>query len=112
MFREIGVAVLIGTIPFGASSLAQSRGASDPKQIAVNYGDLDISSPAGAQALIERMKRAARQACDFPPDRRTLFMYRFYQSCVSDALDRGVASVNSPMVTELYRGYPTVLAAK
>lgn len=112
MFREIGVAILVGAIPFCASGFAQSRGASEPKQIAVNYADLDVSSSAGAQALIDRMRQAARRACDLPPDRRTLFMYRYYQSCVAAALDRGVASVNSPMVTELYRGNRTLLAAK
>jgi len=111
MFRGIGFAILMAATPLGVHSFAQSLDTSNGKQVVVNYSDLDLSSPAGAQALIERMRRAANQACAPSPDRRS-FMYPFYRTCVADALDRGVASVNSPVVAELYRGNPTLLAAK
>lgn len=111
MFRRIGLAILIAATPLGAHSFAQSTGASNGKQVVVDYSDLDISSPAGAQALIDRMRNAASQACGQSPDRRS-FMYPYYRTFVANALDRGVASVNSPMVAELYRGNRTLLAAK
>lgn len=111
MFRRIGLAILIAATPLGAHSFAQSPGASNGRQVVVNYSDLDISSRAGAQALIDRMRQAASQVCGQSPDRRS-FMYRFYRTCVADALDRGVASLNAPVVAELYRGNRTLLASK
>ena len=81
------------------------------KQIAVNYSDLNISSPNGAQALIKRLLAAASQACGPAPDRRQFAYYHAYQDCVEDALSRSVATVNQPLVTESYRGLTTTRLA-
>lgn len=82
------------------------------EHVVVDYSDLDISSLAGAQVLIERMRRAASRACAPSTDKAQLHLSPYYRTCVADALDRGVASVNSPVVAELYRGNRTLLAAK
>lgn len=111
MFRSVGLAILIAATPLCVRSFAESPVASNEKQVVVAYSDLDISSRAGAQALIERMRRAASQVCGQSSDWRN-FMNRYYRTCVADALDRGVASVNSPVVAELYNGNRTLLAAK
>lgn len=37
-----------------------------PRQKIVRFGDLDLSKPAGRQALQSRLARAARQVCDMP----------------------------------------------
>jgi len=111
MLRAIAVITFAAAMFLGNASYADAQPAPAGKQIAVNYADLNISRPAGAEVLITRMRAAAAQVCGPAPDLRDLVMYRFYRQCIVDTVDRGVASVNAPVVTEVYRGNTTVVAA-
>jgi len=110
MLRAIAVITFAAAMFLGNASYADAQPAPAGKQIAVNYADLNISRPAGAEVLITRMRAAAAQVCGPAPDVRDLVMYRFYRQCIMEAVDRGVASVNAPVVTEVYRGNTTVVA--
>jgi UrcA family protein len=104
MFRAITLVTFAVATLFGSVAHAQTLPAPSGKQAIINYADLDISRPAGAAVLITRMRRAAAQVCGPAPDARDLIMYRFYRNCVTDTVARGVAAVNAPVVSELYRG--------
>lgn len=69
---------------------------------AVAYGDLDLDSADGAQALYARLRYAARQVCS-PLDGRDLGSKRLWRTCVDGALASAVAQVNKPQVTALHR---------
>jgi UrcA family protein len=103
----LSATALIVSLVSGAA-YAQMAPMPGDRQIAVSYADLDISGREGAAALIARMKVAAVQVCGPAPDIKPLAMYRLYLRCVKDAVDRGAASVNAPMVTELHLGRTAV----
>jgi UrcA family protein len=114
--RRFDMLRAITAITFAAAMVVSNASHADTlapvaKQVVVNYSDLDLSRPAGASALITRMRAAAAQACGPAPDIRDLVMSQFYRQCVAEAVDRSVASVNSPMVTEVYSGRSTRVAA-
>ena len=79
----------------------------------VSVADLDIGSPAGANAALARLRYAAKAACD--PGGTPLDGGTQYRACVSDAVDRAVASLGSPVLTAINSGHDqtaAVLAAR
>lgn len=58
----------------------------------VQFGDLDLATPAGQKVLTKRVKRAARQVCDeiepFEPGRRLSHI-----ECVSELTDNTLAKL-------------------
>lgn len=80
-------------------------------QMTVSYADLDISRPAGAQILLQRLGMAANAVCGGQPDVRNLRMQGFYRACFSDAMNGAIAAVHSPLVAELY-GNPALANAQ
>jgi len=102
MFRAVIFATFAAATALTGAARAQVPVSAPEKQIAVSYPDLDISHRAGAAELITRMHAAAAQACGPAPDIRQLAPSRAYRQCISDAVARGVADVNAPVVTELF----------
>ena len=65
----------------------------------VRFADLDLTRPAGAQALYRRIQQAARDVCE--PDRLRDGVYMSsYRLCLSSAIARAVIEVGSPLLTE------------
>lgn len=52
----------------------------------VNYSDLDIEKAEGREALIKRLRHAARRVCD-QPGRNSLRQVMFEQECTQSALE-------------------------
>jgi UrcA family protein len=94
-----------------APVLAQT---SDPVPSAVvKYGDLNIASPVGAQALLKRIDVAADIACGRSPDIRRLDQLARFEACRRTAVARAVAAVGSPTLTAIaHGGAPGALAAR
>ena len=67
--------------------------------VTVQFGDLDLSTRAGAHELLARISRAAAIACDpgFGVDLPTMSATR---ECVNNAIDQAVAEVGSPLLAE------------
>lgn len=67
----------------------------------VSFKDLDLRTPAGAQALMRRLHRASEEVCGpawsawGPGDED------WKRECVSETLSAAVARVNRPMLTAL-----------
>jgi UrcA family protein len=68
----------------------------------VSYGDLDLSRPAGAEALVRRLETASRQVCGGAPDIRNLEAMQRFRACVQVAMDEAVNKVGAPLVREVY----------
>lgn len=78
-----------------ATGLTAAPAAAEEVQVAVEYGDLDISTAAGADTLGKRIEAAVKAACN-RPDNRDLRAMQAWTDCkdqaMSDAmeqLDRG-----------------------
>ncbi len=70
----------------------------------VKYEEQDVSSPAAAEALLGRIKRAAKRVCaPAPHGKRTMQETADYKQCLRDATDEAVQGVNSPALTAAYK---------
>ena len=95
---------LIGTTQVVASDLISA-----PVSIRVSFADLNLSNPAGANALYGRIKSAAKRACGY--EGSSLTDIRLWKRCVHEAVDDAVGRVNSPLLTQVHTGTsPTVTA--
>ncbi len=76
----------------------------------VRFGDLDITNPADAKVLYDRIKAAAAEVCQPPmsadPHSRAVV------HCVRKAIDDAVMKVNTDLLTELRFGSGIRLASK
>ncbi|MGO9988670.1 MAG: UrcA family protein [Steroidobacteraceae bacterium] len=76
----------------------------------VRFDDLDITKPAGAKILYDRIKAAAVDVC--PRRSRELSEVVVERKCVETAIDIAVRKVNSNLLTEMRFGSGIRLASK
>jgi UrcA family protein len=91
----------LGAAGVSQTALAQSDEVASMK---VQYADLNLSSPAGARAMLQRIHHAATSVCGPRSTSRIDHMARFQENCVKQAVSRSVRQLNVPMVTALYTG--------
>mgnify|MGYP001556044785 FL=1 len=100
LYRTAALALSFGLIGTGA---AQAGGSVHKKnQVVVSYADLNISSKAGAEILLFRLRVAASKSCGGVPQMGDLHDESAYDACYKQALDDAVAHVASPMGAEIY----------
>ena len=68
----------------------------------VSYADLDVNKAEGAQALYNRLNRAAKNVCA-PLRDRDLKRIQEHRSCVSEAIANAVGEVNQPLLTQHHK---------
>ena len=66
----------------------------------VSYADLDISKPAGAKVLYNRIVAAAHQVCELK-GYKDLDTMRRVDKCTDHAIDNAVKEVGSPALSAL-----------
>ena len=93
----------VAALSFAAAS-AQAGDQSDAAvaKSVVNYTDLDLSNPADARSLYERLQRASARVCSDYKDLRSLAMKRAYDACYEKSLSRAVDEVNHTAVTAMF----------
>lgn len=89
-------------LAFGASAVLADSTSRELRTTQVEYGDLDLTQPAGAAALYRRIEAAARDVCD-SPDLRDLRRSQLAEACISRAIAEAVESVNRPTLTTLHQ---------
>jgi UrcA family protein len=73
------------------------------RTLIVSFADLNVGEEPGAKALIGRIKAAAQKVCGPRPSSPLLNREMIsYKTCVRDAMERGIASANQPLVVQLY----------
>jgi UrcA family protein len=72
-------------------------------RVEVHYGDLDLSRTPGAEALVGRLRQAAKQVCDEEHFLSALDARTKYKICVETSFERAVADLGEPMVTDIYQ---------
>ena len=87
-------AVAVTAVGIADGVRTADRAAAAPS-VNVTYADLDLSQPAGARQLYQRLQRASKAVCG-SADQMNLAAYRRWQSCYSEALQRAVLRVNAP----------------
>jgi UrcA family protein len=91
-------------------------GAADAQlSITVKYDDLNLSRPAGVDALYSRIQTAANTVCR-PLSTQHHLQSSAWTQCFSDAVSNAVQSVGQPALSSLYaektgKALPTRLAS-
>jgi UrcA family protein len=85
-------AMATGSISVGYTQLSET----------VSYADLDINKAEGAQALYNRLNRAAKNVCA-PLRDRDLKSIVEHRDCVSEAIANAVGAVNQPLLTQHHK---------
>jgi UrcA family protein len=96
-----------GTLIVAVSTAAR---AAEIPQVHVRYADLNVSSPAGAAVLYQRIRVAANQVCG-TPDQRDLSRLEQAKACTDKAIANAVAAVGNDMLTDLYQAKTHNVAA-
>ena len=76
---------ITSAVAVALSSIAAAPVAAQDAQVAITYGDLDLSTTAGAQALGERLEAGVRAVCD-RPDIRDLRSMAAWEQCKDAAM--------------------------
>ena len=85
-----------------SAGVAQAESPSiDMRQIRVSYGDLNLSHARGAERLYRRLQAAAAEVCRSPVGDPILARVR-QKTCVNEATEAAVASVNEPELTKVH----------
>lgn len=95
------VAVLAACLLAGSLGVAQAAAPTDGlPQVAVSYGDLDLSTSEGVRELYHRIANAAELVCPYP-NARALAEVEINHSCREAAISAAVGKVNSPQLVAL-----------
>ncbi|HLZ74082.1 UrcA family protein [Phenylobacterium sp.] len=98
--------IALSALGFAAAQPAYAEpvsGAERGASIKVYFADLNLSDPAGAQVLLQRLRHAATNVCAVV--HRNLDFAGYYDSCISGSVADAVAKLNSPMLTALNSEY-------
>jgi UrcA family protein len=99
---SLWTAALAASAAFASLAQAQDITGSEPHQLKVRYGDLDVNTVAGATALYRRLQGAAHFVCG--DEGRSLDEQRQWEGCVHDALAEAVTAVHSPTLSAIEAG--------
>ncbi len=88
-----------GTLILTVSTAAH---AAQIPQVHVKYADLNVSSPAGAAVLYQRIRLAATLVCG-TPDQRDLSRLAQAKTCTDKAIANAVTAVGNDLLTDLYQ---------
>ena len=98
---------LTGVISARAAGQSEADAAREienqPVQVSIRFGDLDLASQGGSEAMLQRISQAALKACG--ASGFSLQDYRWAtkrSGCYHSSMDRAVAELAAPAVTQLY----------
>jgi len=109
--RVIGTARVIAVASMIAA-VASAKGNDGSFSTVVRYGDLDLTQSADVSRLYARLKYASEKVCYVTDDSKNLRMKTLQADCMQGALNRAVASVNEPKLTQLHAAEPRIRVAR
>ena len=120
LFCFAGAAVMAATLAASAPALAGPMVITSPTdpdrlQTTIKLGDLDLGRPAGAQAAVNRIRRAARAVCgEHLRSSYPLSLSGRWRACTKVSMRDAVTRLDRPLVTRAAFGEdgPTVYAVR
>jgi UrcA family protein len=82
----------------GCALLAGAAAAPAPRTVKLSYSDLDLGTDSGVEALYQRLREAARYACN-PSDTIDGRSQVSFEVCKVEALERAVAHIGNARLT-------------
>ena len=99
--------VAVFAIALNAGVASAERSEEETSAVAVSYAELDLSKPAGAEVLYDRLQRAAAKVCGVNQRSSSLYYAATFaekKACYQDALSRAVAQIDAPLVEAQHAG--------
>jgi UrcA family protein len=105
--------VTLGVLGFGPHRAppAQNVWTGDDTVVSVRYGDLDLSSAVGVEAMLVRIRQAAVRVCGPEPTDRLAFQ-RQYDACVSRTVDHALQDLGRSIAGAQGRATASQIAAE
>ena len=106
MFAKLTMTTLaaLTAAVIGASTAQAASSDAYGGAVHVSFADLNLSSGPGAAAALQRIREAATSVCGAAPNIVDMGRTAIHRECMQTAVERAVASLNSPRVTALYTG--------
>ena len=98
----VAAATLAALTLAGTASLAHADALSDTEKQIVRYGDLNLATQAGLQALYRRIQNAAADVCGPSTVAGTRIVSAAWKDCVSASVRDAILKVNHPSLTAYY----------
>ena len=96
-----------------AADVRPTRSQPDALETTVMFADLDLNRISGADAMLARLRRAARDVCGEAAMPHELRKAQRRRACIAATMDVTVDRVDAPLVTARYSGRdPAMLAAR
>ena len=105
MPRTLVFATLSAIALCGAPAFAQDQSTTQLRQVEVRYGDLDVYSQAGADALIRRIGQASDQVCGERAGPTSIQEHNSVNNCRVEVTENAISDVGNSVVTARYYGY-------
>jgi len=107
------IAALAAPLAITAAPAAAQRTV-DVRQTVLKSSDLDLARPAGARAMLSRIRQAAETVCGKATLTRELGERADYNTCIATTMSATVRKVDAPLVTALFGapGRTTAIARK
>jgi UrcA family protein len=101
LVRLPGVAAALVLASGFAGIAAAATPADDVPQIVVRYGDLNLQTDAGLQALHRRLSHAAGQVCGVPASKIDLARAAAVSRCQNEAIARAIRALPNEHLVEV-----------
>jgi UrcA family protein len=98
---RIFAATIFAALTCSIATVSFASDSSDPLQVKVKYGDLNVSNASGAGTLYNRIRAAAENVCR-PFDNRDFASQKALAVCVHKAMSDAVNDVNEPALFTIY----------
>jgi UrcA family protein len=98
---RILAATIFAALTCSIATVSFASDGSDPLQVKVKYGDLNVSSTAGATTLYNRIRVAAQGVCH-PFNNRDFALQKLFAACVHKAMSNAVNEVDQPVLSAIY----------
>jgi UrcA family protein len=105
MPRTLVFATLSAIALCAAPAFAQDESTTQLRQVEVRYGDLDVYSQAGADALIRRIGQASDQVCGERSGPSSIQEHNSVNTCRTEVTENAISDVGNSVVTARYYGY-------
>ena len=97
LMGSILVAATLSSIGTGAALAAETE-----RGVNVSYSDLNTSSEAGSQILLQRIEVASRLVCGPAPNFTELYALPRFRACLKDSMGKAVADGHLPLLSMAY----------
>ena len=100
MNRVVLCVILGASVVVGATTVAQA----EEGRMKVRVADLNLTTQAGAQTALSRIRWSVGVFCEASPGLKSLERGVVVDRCVSDMTRKSVTQLNAPLVTALLDG--------